>query len=149
KWAALNSFGDCSLWGSIAASSDGRVFHTIFDHAVELIDFWKYHDTGPSIFGPVGRGLIVYQGNVVATSGSGHPFWVDPKIVLKDPDHGSRTFDTKVPVVQDDAIASVGHIVGMAFDHKLKIRFVVHHHGHFAQYFFCGIGHVVASAPEQ
>ena len=29
---------------------DGRIAHTFFDHAIELIDFWKNDDTGSSVF---------------------------------------------------------------------------------------------------
>src|SRR5690606_2256901 len=92
----------------LVTTTDRGVFHPFFDHAVELVDLGKYHDTCPSVLGPARRGVVVHQGDVVATSGGGHPFWVHAKIILEYPDHGSCPFGTKIPVVKDDPVASVG-----------------------------------------
>src|SRR5690606_27675702 len=116
-------------------TTNGGIFHSFFDHVVELVDFWKNYDTGPSAFGPVGRCVVVNKWHVVATSGSGHPSRIYTKIVLKYPHDGCGPLGTQVPVVQQNS-ASVRYVIGMSFDHKFKIRLVVHHFGHFAQYFF-------------
>src|SRR5690606_5604089 len=95
------------------------------------------------------RSVVVDQGDVVATSGGSHPFWIDPEVILKDPDNGSGPFGTKIPVIKDDPVASVRDIVRMAFHHEFKIRLVVHHFGNFAQNFLGSAGYRVASTSKQ
>src|SRR5690606_32248287 len=108
----------------------------------------QYYNTGPSVFGPVGRIVVRHQWNVAAPSGGGHTLGIYTVIVLKDSYNGSSTFNAQIPIVQQHSF-SVGYVIGMAFYHKFKIGFVVDHLGHFAQYFLSTACNIVTATAKQ